>query len=301
MEWPVGKLRKYRKSPILGPIKKSVFESSAVYNPTAIKKEEEIDGDGIKKSVEVVYLFYRAEQNYYNSYVSRICLATSKDGINFTRYDKNPIIVPEKKYEKRGCEDPRITEIDGKYFMTYVAFSGRKANVALAESYDLLNWKKRGIIMKNAKSGALLPKKINNEYVLYFGDVNIYIAYSGDLRNWRIRETPILSPRKDNFDSKLVEIGPSPILTEKGFFIVYNSSDGEEYNVGFAMLNGNNPEEVVQRCEKPMLSATKPWESYGKVNYVVFADGIVEIAGKYYLYYGGADKSIGLSIGEKRY
>jgi predicted GH43/DUF377 family glycosyl hydrolase len=291
MRWPIGKLKKYSKNPILNPAKKTKFESAAVYNPAVIKKNGKI------------YLFYRAEQHYYSDYISSIGLAVSKDGLKFKRHENNPIIFPEKKYEKRGCEDPRIVFIkeDGKYYLTYVSFSGRKTHIALAESADLLKWKKRGIIMKNTKSGVLLPKKINNKYVLYFGDTNVYIAYSKDLKNWQIQEEPILTPRADNFDSRLVEIGPSPIITKKGIFMIYNSSDGDEYNVGYAMFSKTNPEKLLTRSNKPRLSATSLWENYGKVNYVVFAQGLIEHKGDYLVYYGGADKSIGVAIGKKFY
>jgi len=289
MRWPIGKLKKYRKNPILNPDRKNKFESSAVYNPAAIAKNGRI------------YLFYRAEQYYYNDYISKIGLAVSKNGFKFKRYKDNPIIFPEKKYEKRGCEDPRIVEIDGKYYLTYVAFSGRRSNIVFAESSNLFSWKKRGIVIKNAKSGALLPKKIDNKYWMYFGDTNIYLASSRDLKNWQIEEEPVLTPRGNNFDSHLVEIGPAPILTKKGIFMIYNSSDGEEYNVGYAMFSKNNPAKLIARTNKPVLSASSGWESYGKVNYVVFAEGLVEKNGKYFLYYGGADKSIGVAVGRKRY
>lgn len=289
MKWPIGKLKKYKENPILTPSRKNKFESAALYNGTAIKKDDKI------------YLFYRAEQHYYSDYISKIGLAISKDGFKFKRYKKNPVIEPERKYEKRGCEDPRITELDGKYYLTYVAFSGKRTHIALAQSLDLIHWKKQGIIIKNAKSGALLPKKINNKFVLYFGDTNIYLATSKNLKKWEIKEKPVLLPRAGNFDSKLIEVGPAPIITEKGIFMLYNSSDGEEYNVGFVMFDKNNPGKLIARTDKPVLSSTKPWEKYGKVNYVVFVEGLIKKDENYLIYYGGADKSIGVAIGKKIY
>jgi len=288
MRWPIGKLKKYKKNPILSPSKKNKWESAAVYNGTAVRKNGRI------------YIFYRAEQDYYNKYVSKVGLAVSRDGFKFKKHGK-PVIVPERRYEKRGCEDPRICEIDGKYYLTYVAFSGRKIGIALAESKDLLHWKKKGILLKNVKSGALVPKKIDGKFVMYFGDTNMYVATSKDLKKWKISEEPVLSPRIDKFDLQLVEIGPCPIVTKKGIFIIYNSSNWDEYNVGYAMFSKNNPEKLIARTNKPKLSATQPWESYGKVNYVVFAEGLVEKDGKYFLYYGGADKSIGVAVGRKLY
>ncbi len=290
MKWPIGNLTKYKKNPILNPARKTKFESAAVYNPAAVKYKDKI------------YLFYRAEQHYYNDYISRIGLAVSEDGYNFQRCGKNPVITPERRYEKRGCEDPRITKINNKYYMTYVAFSGKKTHIVLAEADKPEGfWKKRGVIIKKTKSGGLIPKKINNKYYLYFGDINMYVATSRDLKKWKIHDDPVLTPRRDKFDSKLVEIGPCPIVTKEGIFVVYNSSNGDEYNVGYAMFDKKNPEKLIARTDKPVLSADKPWENYGKVNYVVFAEGLVEKDGKYFLYYGGADKSIGVATGNKKY
>ncbi len=288
MKWPIGKLKKFRKNPILTPSKKNKFESAAVYNGTAVRQNGKI------------YLFYRAEQHYYNDYISKIGLAISKDGFKFKRH-KAPVIVPERAYEKRGCEDPRICKINGKYYMTYVAYSGRRTYICLAESSNLLTWKKRGILIKYAKSGALLNEKIDGKYVLYFGDINVYIATSKTLKKWKIYEEPVLTPRADKFDSRLVEVGPSPIMTKKGIFMIYNSSNGNDYNVGYAMFSKKKPEKLIARTNSPRLSATQPWESYGKVNYVVFAEGLVEKKGEYLEYYGGADKSIGVAFGRRRY
>ncbi len=288
MRWPIGKLKKFRENPVLSPSRKNKWESAAVYNGTAIRKDGKI------------YLFYRAEQHYYNKYISWIGLAISKNGLKFKR-QKEPVIFPERSYEKRGCEDPRICEIDGKYYMTYVAFSGLRTYIVLAESNDLLSWKKRGIIMKYTKSGALLHGKIDDKYYLYFGDMNVYLAVSKDLKKWKVHEEPVLTPRADKFDSRLVEVGPCPIMTKKGIFVVYNSSDGNEYNAGYAMFSKKNPEKLIARTNRPRMSATQPWESYGKVNYVVFVEGLVEKDNQYFLYYGGADKSIGVAVGKKLY
>jgi len=288
MRWPIGKLKKFRGNPVLSPSRKNKWESAAVYNGTVVRKHGRI------------YLFYRAEQHYYNDYISKIGLAISRDGFKFKK-QKQPIIVPERNYEKRGCEDPRICEINGKYYMTYVAYSGTRTYVCLAESPNLLNWNKRGILIKYVKSGALVSDKVEDKYVLYFGDINIYMATSRNLKKWKIYEEPVLTPRADKFDSRLIEVGPCPIVTKKGIFMIYNSSDGNEYNVGYAMFSKKHPEKCIARTPSSQLSATQPWESYGKVNYVVFAEGLVEKNGEYLEYYGGADKSIGVALGRKRY
>lgn len=102
------KATKYKYDPILIPlIEEGSFERAAVYNPAAIVRKNQ------------VYLIYRGEEDYYEQYISRLGLAISKDGLNFERYEKNPILEEDLESidEKRGCEDPRIIEVgEGKFF-----------------------------------------------------------------------------------------------------------------------------------------------------------------------------------------
>ena len=57
-----------------------------------------------------------------------------------------PVLFPQFEYESHGIEDPRITEIDGVYYLTYTAFDGVNALGALATSSDLEHFEKQGII-----------------------------------------------------------------------------------------------------------------------------------------------------------
>ena len=47
-----------------------------------------------------------------------------------------PAILPETMTEEYGIEDPRITQIDGRYWITYVAVSRHGAATALASTED---------------------------------------------------------------------------------------------------------------------------------------------------------------------
>lgn len=108
------------------------FENESVLNPAVIKVGDDI------------HLFYRAvhEKNYSSIGYCRLdSPLTVKD-----RSDK-PIISPNFDYESHGTEDPRIVNIDGLYYLTYVAFDGRNALGALATSTDLVEFKKHGIIV----------------------------------------------------------------------------------------------------------------------------------------------------------
>src|SRR6187549_1169548 len=100
-EFPLGPFRPYAQNPILSP-QGDGWESASVYNPAALVK-------GGK-----VVLLYRA---HADDIVSHVGLATSDDGIHFERHPE-PVLSPTEPYERFGCEDPRVTEIDGTYYLT---------------------------------------------------------------------------------------------------------------------------------------------------------------------------------------
>ena len=291
---PQIKAAKYFGSPILTPrVEESSFEKSCVYNPAAVVKDDK------------VYLLYRAEQGYYASYNSRIGLATSPDGFTFERYRDTPIIDIDgsRKEEKRGLEDPRIIRLeDGRYFLTYTAYAGmdeKGHDIALegAFSTDLIHWEKIGrLVPGREKAGAIVQDYTwQGKYVMYFGEGLMKVAFSEDLRNWEVREEPVLEPRREYFDSFLVEGGPPPIVTKEGILLIYNSSDSVSYQPSFAVFDKEDPAKLLYRSDEPIVRPTEYWEMYGKVNAVIFTNALVNFKGKWLLYYGGADKSIGVA------
>jgi len=296
--------KKYSGNPILAPrVEAGSFEKACVYNPAAIVKDDK------------VWLLYRAEQGYYASYNSRIGLAESTDGFTFERYRDNPVldIDESREEETRGCEDPRIIRLeDGRYFLTYTAYAGmdekgHKITLAGALSNDLIHWEKIGrLVPGREKAGAIVQDfKWQGKYVMYFGEGLMKVAFSEDLRNWEVREQPVLEPREGYFDSFLVEGGPPPIVTEEGILLIYNSStagigyqggrDWISYQPGFAVFDKDDPAKLLYRSDEPILRPTEYWEMYGKVNAVIFTNALVNFKGKWLLYYGGADKSIGVA------
>jgi len=71
---------------------------------------------------------------------SIIGLAESDDGFNF-KAGPEPFMVPSKEpvfceYEEYGLEDPRITHIEGVYYITYSAYSANGVRTGLAKTTD---------------------------------------------------------------------------------------------------------------------------------------------------------------------
>lgn len=133
------------------------FENEGVLNPAVIQ-----DNNGI-------HLYYRAVSKGNYSSIG-YCRLSSPLAIE-ERYDI-PLLFPQFDYESHGVEDPRITKIDGLFYLTYTAYDGVNALGALAVSKDLKHFEKRGIIvpqMTYAEFSHLAGSKgkINEKYLRY--------------------------------------------------------------------------------------------------------------------------------------
>jgi len=166
------KLKRYSGNPILNPVKKNKWECGAVFNCAAVLNGEK------------THLLYRAIGEY-DSYISALGHAVSEDGLSFQRHDQ-PVFKPQEQYERFGCEDPRITQIDGKYYITYTAlskraWSGSGNRVALASTRDFQTFERLGIILPDMenKDVVIFPEKVNGKYVMFHRTMpDIWIAYS---------------------------------------------------------------------------------------------------------------------------
>jgi beta-1,2-mannobiose phosphorylase / 1,2-beta-oligomannan phosphorylase len=106
------------------------FENEGVLNPACV----DVNG--------VTHMFYRAARR---GKFSTIGYCQIKNDRVIFQTDK-PILVPEYRYEKGGLEDPRVTFLDGRYYMFYTAYDGNNATIAYAVSNDLKKWIKKGLI-----------------------------------------------------------------------------------------------------------------------------------------------------------
>jgi len=59
------------------------------------------------------------------------------------------LISPEHSYESKGCEDPKLTHHNEKFYITYIAFDGINAVPALATTRDFQSVEKHGLLGPN--------------------------------------------------------------------------------------------------------------------------------------------------------
>jgi beta-1,2-mannosidase len=258
-EWDFQSFYKPAENPILQadssftflcPVKKEIvkWQKAEVFNPAAIVKDNK------------VYLLYRSEDNpaaILGGRTSRIGLASSDDGIHFTKYP-TPVLYPDSSEYMQydypgGCEDPRIIETEeGLYVMAYTSWNYKVARLSIAFSRDLIHWEKKGLALAKAengkfmnnwsKSASIITKmvgerqvaaKINGKYWMYWGENFINLAWSENLYDWnpaldeKGELKAIVSPRSGKFDSRLTECGPPAIINDEGIVLFYNGKNFE--------------------------------------------------------------------------
>lgn len=203
-------------------------------------------------------------------------------------------------YERYGVLDPKITLIDGVFYITYTASSLHGFRLALAETRDFKSVKKRAFISEpDSRGGLLFPEKINGKYVkleMFKEGGRIWISYSEDLIYWGGYDE-LMSPRAGFWDSH--KIGPAvpPMRLENGnwlliYYGIKNTSGGPIARIGAALLDPNNPARVIARTNIPIISPRAFHERVGDIfNMVSSCGGILEEE-KLLLYYGAANSCI---------
>ena len=106
----------------------------------------------------------------------------------------------------------------------------------------------------------------------------------------------MLPRREGRFDSRVTEPGPPPIFTESGILLIYNGADDRlVYRTGWALFDRQDPTRLLARSDRRCSSPRPTWEKVGQVPNVVFVEGLVVEPTRWLLYYGGADKYVGVA------
>jgi predicted GH43/DUF377 family glycosyl hydrolase len=288
----VIKLDRVSTEPILLPKPENQWEAAAVFNCAAIADNG------------FVHLVYRATDVTSNGqegkYINSLGYAVSEDGIHFNRLE-NPILVNDVPQELRGPEDPRIVKIGDIFHMMYTGFGGRfdgDYRICHATSRNLIDWTRHGVMLDEPnKDAALLPEKIRGQYIMFHRrPPDIWLCTSEDLKSWSDHRIVMQARSGSEWESEKIGIAGPPIKTKFGWLLIYHGVSAEKrYSLGVALLDLENPAEVVARQTKPILEPELEWEVQGYVPNVVFSCGQVLLGEDIYVYYGGADTCIGVA------
>lgn len=325
--FPILPFNKYSGDPILSPNPANNWESAFLYNPTAIVLNETIfllyraqnasktssiglawstDGYNFTRlNSPIIYAtedyetiggtedprIVRINGTFYVTYTAfnnvsaQLCMATSEDMLN---WNKIPPLFPswmDVAYSDIDIPMPRVN---------------------------------------HSKSGAIVNELIDGMYHMYFGDSFFYHATSPDMRNWTaLPAEQYFAAPLNPWENRLIEPGPAPIKTRDGrWILIYNGMTTgrvgytkDQYSVGQMLIdpsgafrpNLNISDAMYQpalmdgpiaRIEKPLLVPEGSDEQTGQVNQVVFAEGLVQFKGKWFLYFGQADSTLGVATAD---
>lgn len=290
-------LKRHPENPILKPITEHGWESKYVFNPTAVYE----DGK--------VHIIYRAMGK---DQISTLGYASSIDGSNIKERLDKPIYVPREDFEQKrklgysGCEDPRITKIDDRFYLCYTAHDGNDpTQIALSSISvsDFLkkrwNWSKPKIIScpkRNDKNACVISEKIKDKYV-FFHRIGgcIWIDFKSNLNfeegSW-LGGKLLICPNPKGWDSEKIGIAGSPIKTKEGWLLIYHglSKQDKKYRLGAILLNLKSPDKIISKLDYPILEPEAEYEKKGLRPNTVFSCGSVVIKKRLFVYYGAADQ-----------
>ena len=284
---------------------------------------------------DVLMLF----RSHLRNGISVLGIARSKNGLDNWRIDKSPTMLPCTvndafaiganideliENEQGGLEDPRISKIEGTYFVTYSAYHptiAHRVRVSLATTKDFKSFKRHGpLLKKDMRNVVLFPEEITGKYYGLFrpNDNNqehtggiykqIKIGFTENIEagKWHIQEQPVML-QKDGPSSFSDKIGPgaTPIKTKYGWINIFHgvrsTMDGNPYVLGVALHDLQDPKQV-KVSNIPILFPSKADcivadETYVHVPNVVFSCGALrKDNGDIHIYYGGNDTVMNVAI-----
>ncbi|MFQ6102565.1 MAG: glycosidase [Anaerolineae bacterium] len=264
------KLKRYLGNPILEP-RGDDWESVATFNCAAIYKDGKI------------HVLYRAVGDYVH-YASRLGHAIFDEELRLLERFDEPCFGPHLKLWEMSIEDPRLTEIEGELYMTYVVTPTpsppsavrRRLGIpkpqtaaprtALARVREFQSFERLGIITPydaDERDVVLFPEKIGGRYAAIHRPSNwigsgypverpsIWFAFLDGLPGRRCPECiegmydhKVIMEPEQPWEGKKIGAGPPPIKTDAGWLLIYHGVDPDH----------------VYRAGAALLDLEEPWK-----------------------------------------
>jgi predicted GH43/DUF377 family glycosyl hydrolase len=283
-------------------VEPAVLDATSVFNPGAAV----IDGR--------IVLLLRVQTRGRRTFFMR---AESADGMNF---QIAPELVPVDGIdgyagEVYHCYDARITSVGGDLLVMFAMDTDRGCRLGVARSDDLRSLElvaaggeedvRNGVLFPEKLGGSFVrlerPNRVSFESGVTSGDTMV-LSRSDDLVEWHA-VGPVMSGRLHYWD-ELIGPGPPPVKTREGWLLVYHGiathlAGACIYQAGAALLDLEDPTNVLARTRDNILEPREPWETTGQVPNVVFpsgmvveeydGDGFATPTSRALVYYGAAD------------
>jgi len=192
------------------------------------------------------------------------------------------------------------------------AFGENLTSSGLLLSQDLKTFRRLGRITDptlDDRDVILFPEKINGKFALLrrpqqwtgakYGTKYpaIWICFGDDLLKWG--KDHLLAQGRFHWERKIGGATP-PLKHKKGWLMIYHGVDAKGvYHVGAMMLDLKQPRKVIARTPEPIMSPETKHERCGLYPHgVVFPTANIVLGGKLFVYYGCADKYIGVATAD---
>jgi len=243
----------------------------------------------------------------------------SPDGLEVVAIHYDRAIAPAGTWQCYGIEDPRISRVDGSYWMTTCSVSPERQSTTLYSSPDAFSWTFEGIVLDHQNKDMLIFEgKIGGKFWaqtrplgdLYFtyppgsewrAGPSINLATSPDCRHWQPRIEPGIRPHAGTVATARMGGGTPPVLTvldgRRGWLTLWHGVQPREivgiYRTYWSLLDPDDPSRVIASGQAPLLEAnpalTAPIDDLMYVRDVVFSTGIADDGDHFIVASGEAD------------
>ena len=232
-------------------------------------------------------------------------------------YDR--AIAPRTDYQCYGVEDARITQVDGRYYMTTCSVSPERHSTTLYTSDDALDWTLEGIVLDHQNKDMLIFEgKVGGKFCaqtrplgdLYFAyppdsewraGPSINLATSPDALHWKPYDKPGIRPHAQTMATARMGGGAPPVLAEvggqRGWLSLWHGVEPSGvvgiYRTYWTLLGRDDPSRALATDHAPLLEPApellKPLEDLLYVTDVVFTTGIADGGDHWVVASGEAD------------
>lgn len=237
-----GQQFNYHELPVFKPsIVSGAFDTEGVFGASVL-----FDGT----TYRMWYNAYNVQPYYAGNL--RVGLATSTDGINWSRYSPDPVLElgPPGSWDDKWAYCNTVLYEDNVFKMWYTGFDGSVLQIGYAESTDGINWTKSVlnpvVAPQGSSSGGLdavqNPRVIHTAtgYEMWFNGktsspkYHVYYASSADGITWSYTPNTVLSTGNSGTFDDLWVWCPSVILKDNIYKMWYSGYNGNAWAIGYA-------------------------------------------------------------------
>jgi beta-1,2-mannobiose phosphorylase / 1,2-beta-oligomannan phosphorylase len=198
------------------------YSSNPVFKGTGTDTwDRQIRERGFILSDGGIYKLWYTGYNGPESVTKYLGYATSKDGINWTRYSDKPI------FNDKWTEDMFVFKSEGVYYM----YAEGKDDIAhLLISRDGIKWNEQGDLVIRKVNGDTIPGPYgtpnvlieNGKWYLFYerNDEGIWLAQSTDHKTWtNIQDDPVINKGPGGTDA--TQIATNQVIKYKRRYYIY--------------------------------------------------------------------------------